>query len=81
MKLTKDECLIISALIEHGKYDLVRANSYSKERALQLTSAIEDLQKRLDKAGEDKRRQGRTSQNDLSDILKRFIKADKHESI
>jgi hypothetical protein len=72
MKLTKDEARILSALVEYGKYELVRDRPLSCQG---LYIAIKVLEERLTKAGTDARRFGRTSQNNFTDCLVRFVKA------
>lgn len=71
MKLTKDEARILAAALEDAKfilYDKVRPNE--KEP---LANAMESLQARLTEAGNDQRRVGRTSQDDFTDMLRRYI--------
>ena len=71
MKLTKDEARLISILIEEP--DEIFKRLEKKEFAVKLANAINDLTERLEIAGKDHRRYGRTSQNDFSDLLKRFV--------
>ena len=68
MKLTKDEARILAYAISETKYDL-SAKAYYSAR---LFEALEVLEKKLDYFGKDRRRIGRTSQDDFSDLLKRF---------
>lgn len=72
MKLTKDECRVLSELTRLGKYEITDKAS-TKQQALDEIRCLEDLEERLDKAGRDERRQGRTSQNDFSDCMKRLV--------
>ncbi len=67
MKLTKDECYIISDVIAKCKHD------YSWDRK-EYFEVLSNLESKLDQAGEDQRRKGRTSQNTFSDIMKRLYK-------
>ncbi len=69
MKLTKDEARILARAMDDFKFTFNR--QYEG-----LFDKLEDLENRLEKYGKDKRRTGRTSQNDWTDLLKRF--ASKH---
>jgi hypothetical protein len=69
MKLTKDEARLLSVALNDFKFKC------SGEYKIQgLFNSLEDLELRLENAGKDKRRLGRTSQNDWNDLLKRFNK-------
>jgi hypothetical protein len=68
MKLTKDEARILSAAIGDFKYRIVEETM----RDLRCMDKLNDLEERLEEFGKDKRRTGRTSQNDWSDLIKRF---------
>lgn len=69
MKLTKDEARILASALDDAKYELA-------DRSIpNLYNKLEDLQNRLETAGKDHRRAGRTSMNDFSDCLKRYAKA------
>lgn len=65
MKITKDEAWILYLAVEEYKFENSEHNKI-------LFNALNDLQERLNKASEDKRRMGRTSQNSSSDVKKRF---------
>lgn len=69
MHITKDECILLAEAMEEYKYELSKKypniNCYGK---------MEDLQTKLYKLGDDNRRKGRKSQNDLIDIVKRYCK-------
>jgi hypothetical protein len=66
MRLTKDEARILSEAIEDVKYEW-------GNKPEGLFHKLTELEDRLGKAGKDKRRIGRTSQDWFSDCLKRFI--------
>lgn len=68
MKLTKDEARILAAAIGDFKYRIVEETM----RDLRLMDKLNELEDRLEEFGKDKRRTGRTSQNDWSDLIKRF---------
>lgn len=70
MRLTKDEAeLLCDVLHEHmHEYNLMHS------RRPGLFEVLEDLMNKIGVFGDDKRRKGRTSMNDLSDIHKRLIK-------
>jgi hypothetical protein len=72
MKITKDEARILSLALDEFKYDL-----HNNHRIDNLFESLEYLGNNLNEFGKDKRRTGRTSQNDLSDCLKRFAKTNK----
>lgn len=70
MRITKDEAIILSHCLSAMKYNLA-----DRHNDLPLIFyALLYLEQRLDAECADKRRQGRTSQNDFRDILLRFIK-------
>ena len=71
MKLTKDEARILASVLEDGMYDLGKVMP-SRSSAQQLISQLSVLHSRLESHGDDKRRKGRTSINDFSDLLERF---------
>jgi hypothetical protein len=62
--------------MEEYKYKVVE-NPYYKE--LGLFNKLHDLQYKLEMFGDDKRRNGRTSQDNFNDLIKR-IANDKHKS-
>jgi hypothetical protein len=70
MKLTKDESRILSAAVGDFKF----RSTLSGHMPDGLFDKLEDLENRLEKFGKDKRRTGRTSQDDYDDLLKRFSK-------
>lgn len=69
MKLTKDECIIMAAAINDWKFRI--ADEYIESP---FFNKLEELQLKLENAGEDNRRKGRKSLNDFNDIVKRFCK-------
>lgn len=69
MKLTKDECMIIAAAVNDWKF--IITYDYSDPH---FFDKLEELQLKLENAGEDNRRKGRKSLNDFNDIVKRFSK-------
>jgi hypothetical protein len=75
MKLTKDEACILGEAMEEYKYKVVASNGNYKE--LGLFNKLHDLQYKLEMFGDDKRRYGRTSQDDLNDLFVRFAKQNK----
>jgi len=70
MRITKDEAVILSHCLSEMKYVLAENHNDLPK----LFHALLYLEHRIDAECEDKRRQGRTSQNDFRDILLRFIK-------
>lgn len=72
-RITKDEAVVIASVI-NDTWDWFIRDARSKEEANQLARYLKNLAKRLQEAGEDKRRLGRTSQNDTQDIFKRVMK-------
>ncbi len=67
MKLTKDEARILSEVLSEGKYEMVKDyNNFN------FMEKLEDLQNKLYEFGKDRRRTGRTSQNDWYDLVTRF---------
>ncbi|ROI02901.1 hypothetical protein EGH90_12460 [Kaistella haifensis] len=80
MKLTKDECAILAAIVYHGKYELNQElNPYSKKDSILIMETMQILEEKLTEAGRDERRFGRTSQNSITDIFKRLAK--KYQSL
>ncbi|MBE2188444.1 MAG: hypothetical protein IAE98_03170 [Candidatus Kapabacteria bacterium] len=73
MKITKDEAIILAQAIGEQKYEFNDSLSTDKAQRNLSIGAFTDLEKRLSDYGKDKRRQGRTSKNHFSDILKRFV--------
>jgi hypothetical protein len=74
MKLTKDESRILAILANEAKYNLNNRHSVPG-----LIDALTTLENKLFEAGKDQRRTGRTSLNDFTDCLKRFVKNNKEE--
>lgn len=73
VKLTKDEAIIVSAVIESG-WDFFLKDELSRESRREKAVFLKNLAKRLDEEGTDLRRQGRTSNNDFPQIWKRALK-------
>jgi hypothetical protein len=73
MKLTKDECRLLSAILDDGKFDFVQSSRKIPNGTFEV---LQKLELKLDEASRDKRREGRTSQNDFSDLIKRMVKKD-----
>lgn len=74
MKLTKDEARILGEIMAEGRYNWLDSIE-TKVDANNTAHALGDLLNRLQKHGKDKRRRGRTSMNDFSDLLRRFTAA------
>jgi hypothetical protein len=73
MRLTKDECRILSAALNEAKYDMVHDVAWLNEETMKsVFEKLIALQERLELAGNDERRQGRKSHNSLADCLKRY---------
>jgi len=72
MRLTKDEARILAEAMSEYKYKVVEKSPYYKE--LGVFSKLFDLQHKLEMFGDDKRRNGRTSQNNFYDLIKRLTK-------
>jgi len=75
MRLTKDEARILGEAMEEYKYKVVANNSSYK--ILGLFNKLHDLQHKLEIFGDDKRRYGRTSHDDLNDLFVRFANQNK----
>jgi hypothetical protein len=75
MRLTKDEARILAQAMEEYKYKVV--NEFNDFKELGLFNKLHDLQYKLEMFGDDKRRYGRTSQDDLNDLFVRFAKQNK----
>jgi hypothetical protein len=69
MRLTKDEARILAEAMAEYKYKVVE-NPHYKE--LGVFDKLFDLQYRLEIFGDDKRRNGRTSQDNFNDLIKRL---------
>jgi hypothetical protein len=75
MRLTKDEARILGEAMEEYKYKVVASNGSYKE--LGLFAKLHQLQLKLEMFGDDKRRYGRTSEDNLYDCFKRFVNQNK----
>jgi len=75
MKLTKDEARILGEAMEEYKYKVVSSNSTYKE--LGVFTKLHVLQHKLEIFGDDKRRNGRTTQDNFHDLIVRFCKTNK----
>ena len=71
MRLTKDEARILAEAMAEYKYKVVE-NAHYKE--LGVFNKLHDLQYKLEMFGDDKRRNGRTSQDNFNDLIKRLTK-------
>jgi hypothetical protein len=71
MRLTKDEARILAEAMAEYKYKVVE-NPYYKE--LGVFDKLFDLQYKLEMFGDDKRRNGRTTQDNFNDLILRFTK-------
>jgi hypothetical protein len=71
MRLTKDEARILAEAMAEYKYKVVE-NPHYKE--LSVFNKLNDLQYKLFMFGDDKRRNGRTSQDNFNDLIKRLTK-------
>lgn len=65
MKLTKDEARILADALRIAKFEYTTLS-------FKVFDELSNLESRLDDFGKDKRRTGRTSQDDFNDCLKRF---------
>jgi hypothetical protein len=72
MRLTKDEARILAEAMAEYKYKVVEGNTSYKE--LGVFNKLHDLQNKLEMFGDDKRRNGRTSQDNFNDLIKRLTK-------
>lgn len=68
MNISKDEARILAAAISDYKYEIIER----KFGPLNLMDKLNALEAKLENFGKDKRRTGRTSQDDWSDLIKRF---------
>jgi hypothetical protein len=71
MRLTKDEARILAEAMAEYKYKVVE-NPHYKE--LGVFDKLFNLQYRLEMFGDDKRRNGRTTQDNFNDLIKRLAK-------
>jgi hypothetical protein len=70
MKITKDEARILCAALEESQFELCRHTSKDRKNA---ALALEKLLNRLSIDYKDKRRMGRTSMDDFTDCMDRFV--------
>jgi len=66
MRITKDEALVLAICLEDYKFEL--QNLVDSD----MFPALEALENKLHKGSKDTRRQGRTTMNSFSDVLKRI---------
>tara|TARA_R110000868_G_scaffold273137_1_gene532357 strand:+ start:272 stop:499 length:228 start_codon:yes stop_codon:yes gene_type:complete len=71
MRLTKDEARILAQALNDYKYNVV--NEFNDFKELGVFNKLHDLQYKLEMFGDDKRRYGRTSEDNLYDCFKRFV--------
>ena len=71
MRLTKDEARILAQALNEYKYNVV--NEFKEYKELGVFNKLHDLQYKLEMFGDDKRRYGRTSEDNLYDCFKRFV--------
>ncbi len=71
MRITKDEALILAAALDDYKFDFSELLP-DKPQRLKAMQVLESLQTRLERNGKDKRRQGRSSMNSFTDVLRRY---------
>jgi hypothetical protein len=72
MRLTKDEARILAQAMSDYKYKVVEGNNSYKE--LGVFNKLYDLQYKLEMFGDDKRRNGRTTEDNFNDLIKRLTK-------
>ena len=75
MRLTKDEARIIAQALNEYKYNVV--NEFNDFKELGVFNKLHDLQYKLEMFGDDKRRYGRTSEDNLYNCFKRFVNQNK----
>ena len=75
MRLTKDEARILAEAMEEYKYKVVGSNGAYKE--LGVFDKLHDLQYKLEMFGDDKRRNGRTTEDNFHYLIVRFAKQNK----
>lgn len=71
MNITKDESRILAAALGEFKYQT--ASKTDKTLASEAFRKLTSLEEKLEEFGKDKRRTGRTSQDDWSDLMRRFV--------
>lgn len=72
MRVTKDEARILAQAVNEYKYNVV--NQFKDIKELGVFKKLHDLQDKLEMFGDDKRRYGRKSEDNLYDCFKRFVK-------
>lgn len=70
--INRDEARILSASLKEQKYDYADFFS-SKEERIQIISSLEKLEKKLESKSKDRRRFGRSTQDEFGDLLRRFM--------
>jgi hypothetical protein len=75
MRITKDEARILAEAMSDYKYKVVEGNTSYKE--LSVFNKLYDLQYKLELFGDDKRRNGRTTEDNFHDLIVRFAKQNK----
>lgn len=75
MRLVKDEARILAQALNEYKYNVV--NEFKEFKELDVFNKLHDLQYKLEMFGDDKRRYGRTSEDNLYDCFKRFVNQNK----
>ena len=75
MRLTKDEARILAQALNEYKYNVV--NEFKEFKELGVFTKLHVLQQKLEMFGDDKRRYGRTSEDNLYDCFKRFVNQNK----
>jgi hypothetical protein len=71
MHISKDEARILASMITEAKYEMFELLN-DREEVGRLNYKLNQLQERLEKFGDDKRRHGRMSFNSFHDLLKRY---------
>jgi hypothetical protein len=74
MRLTKDEARILAQALRMSKSKLANQDTPEHTKDLGIPKALNVLEERLEKAGHDERRQGRTSIDDWDALLQRYGK-------
>jgi len=73
MNISKDEARILAAALSSAKYEIVdNVPARFPELRNQAYAKLEELENKLDNFSFDKRRVGRRTFNEFSDLLKRF---------
>ena len=70
MRITKEDARLLAAAMYDAKFDFVK--EFRKEQAISIITELRCLENALAENSIDKRRQGRRSQNDFTDVLKRY---------